>query len=122
MRPKPCVSVVSPLKSDKVVTFNVRLNLNNPRHREAWELLQHNSNSRVSVIVDAIIAAKDSQGQSDLLMQMESTMRRVLGEMIQAAPVTLQAVATVEAEHAGIGEISDADFDIADSFMSSLGM
>ena len=114
--------MVSPLKSDKVITFNVRLNLNNPRHREAWELLQHNSNSRVSVIVDAIIAAKDNQEQSDLLTQMESTMRRVLGEMIQAAPVTLQAVATVEADQTGIGEISDEDFDIADSFMSSLRM
>ena len=122
MRPKPCVSVVSPLKSDKVITFNVRLNLNNPRHREAWELLQNSGSSRVSMIVDAIIAAKDNQGQSDLLTQMESTMRRVLGEMIQATPVPLQAVATVEAEQAGIGEISDEDFDIADSFMSSLGM
>lgn len=114
--------MVSPLKSDKVITFNVRLNLNNPRHREAWELLQNSGRSRVSMIVDAIIASKDNQGQSDLLMQMESTMRRVLGEMIQTAPVTLQTVATVEEEQAGIGEISDEDFDIADSFMSSLGM
>ena len=60
--------------------------------------------------------------QSGLLQQMESTFRRVLDEKLQAVSVVSGAVEMAETAPQSMGEISDEDFDIADSFMSSLGM
>ena len=122
MQPKPCVSVVSPLKSDHLINFCVRLNLNNPRHRVAWELLKSSGASYATTIVDALVAVQEGKVQSDLLQQMERTFRCVLDEKLQAVSVVPGAVEMAEAAPQAMGEISDEDFDIADSFMSSLGM
>ena len=112
--------MVSPLKNDKRISFSVRLNLNNPRHQEAWELLQSSPSSYAATIVDALVAFRENKAHTDLLCQIETTVRRVLGEMIQAAPVSAIAAVPANVKQEDNGEISDEDFDIADSFMSGL--
>jgi len=96
--------------------------MNNPRHRSAWELLKSSNASYVATIVDALIATQEGKTQSNLLQQMESTFRRVLDEKLRAVPVMPCTTETEKSEPQAMGEISDEDFDIADSFMSSLGM
>ena len=112
--------MVSPLKNDKRISFSVRLNLNNPRHQEAWELLQSSPSSYAATIVDALVAFRETKAHTDLLCQIETTVRRVMGEVIRNVPVKVTASATKDALSEDNGEISDEDFDIADSFMSSL--
>ena len=112
--------MVSPLKNDKRISFSVRLNLNNPRHQEAWELLQSSPSSYAATIVDALVAFRENKAHTDLLCQIETTVRRVMGEVIRNVPVTVTASATKDALSEDNGEISDEDFDIADSFMSGL--
>ena len=88
----------------------------------AWELLKSSGASYATTIVDALVAVKEGTVQSDLLQQMESTFRRVLDEKLQAVSFVSGAVEMAETAPQAMGEISDEDFDIADSFMSSLGM
>ena len=56
------------------------------------------------------------------MLTLPEKIRRVLDEKLQAISVVSGAVEMAETAPQAMGEISDEDFDIADSFMSSLGM
>ena len=106
------------LRNENHVSFTVRLNLNKPRHREAWERLHRGSGSYTAVIVDALTSPLGnpvSLPDADLL---KTIVRQAVVEALSALPV--QPVSP-SMESGGKDEISDEDFDIADDFMSGLG-
>ena len=106
------------LKSENRVSFTVRLNLNNPRHREAWNRLRSGSCSYSASIVDALTKEADPTVVFPDADALKAIVRQAVSEALCGLP--FQPV-SVSAENIGKEEISDEDFDIADDFMSGLG-
>lgn len=108
------------LKNEHQFNFTVRLNLNNPRHRLAWEKLRTGSGSYTATIVDALTKeAAPGSGHLDA-DTLKAIMRQAFLEAMKELPTSMQPIIASD-ESSRQGEISDEDFDIADDFMSSLG-
>lgn len=109
-----------PLKSENRVSFTVRLNLNNPRHRLAWEKLRSGPGSYTASIVDALTKeAAPSLGFPDA-DGLKALVRQAVSEAMRKLPLSVQPSSASE-EAGGNEEMADEDFDIADGFMSALG-
>ncbi len=106
------------MKNESRVSFTVRLNLNKPRHREAWERLRCGSGSYTAAIVDALTIHPNSSAVYPDADELKAIVRQAVTEALHELP--MQPV-SISAESSGKGEISDEDFDIADDFMSGLG-
>ena len=106
------------LKNDNRVSFTVRLNLNNPRHREAYERLRSASGSHTATIVDTLIREERCTTTLSDADALKTIVRQAVAEALSA--LSMQSVHT-SAESSGKREITDEDFDIADDFMNSLG-
>lgn len=109
-----------PLKNENRVSFTVRLNLNNARHRLAWEHLKNSSNSYTATIVEAltkeaapVLGLPDADG-------LKALVRQAVSEAMHDLPLAVQLGSASE-ETGGKVEIDDEDYDIADGFMSALG-
>ena len=108
------------MKNENRVSFTVRLNLNNPRHRLAWEKLRSASGSYTASIVDALTKeAAPVLGLPDA-EELKVLVRQAVSEAMQDLPLAVQLSSASE-ETGGKVEIDDEDYDIADSFMSALG-
>ena len=108
------------MRNENRVSFTVRLNLNNPRHRAAWDRLRNGTGSYTASIVDALTkeAAPDlGFPNADAL---KAIMRQAVSEAMQELPLAVQLGSASE-ETGGKVEIDDEDYDIADGFMSALG-
>ena len=103
------------LKSENRVSFTVRLNLNNPRHREIWNRLRSGSGSYTASIVDALTREADPSFVFPDADALKAIVRQAVTEALHEQPVSATA------ESSGKDEISDEDFDVADVFMSALG-
>ena len=108
------------MKSENRVSFTVRLNLNNARHRLAWEKLRSGSGSYTATIVDALtkeaapcLNLPDSDG-------LKALVRQAVSEAMHDLPLVAHLCSASE-ETGGKVEIDDEDYDIADGFMSALG-
>ena len=108
------------MKNENRVSFTVRLNLNNARHRLAWEKLRSGSGSYTSSIVDALtkeaspgLGLPDAEG-------LKTIVRQAVSEAMSQLPLAVQLSSASE-ETGGKVEIDDEDYDIADGFMSALG-
>ena len=108
------------MKNENRVSFTVRLNLNNARHRLAWEKLRSGSGSYTSSIVDALtkeaapdLGLPDAEGLKVLV-------RQAVSEAMRELPLSVQPGSASE-ENGGNGEMADEDYDIADGFLSALG-
>ena len=106
------------MKSENRVSFTVRLNLNNPRHREAWDHLRSSSVSYTATIVNALNAQSRSSSPFSDAEALKAIVRQAVAEELSKLP--MQPVST-SSESSGKDEISDEDFDIADDLMSVLG-
>ena len=106
------------LKNENRVSFTVRLNLNNPRHREAWSRLRSGSCSYSVSIVDALTKEADPTVVFPDADELKAIVRQAVSEAL--CGLSIQPV-SVSAENIGKEEISDEDFDIADGFLSGLG-
>ena len=106
------------MKSENRVSFTVRLNLNNPLHREAWDHLRSSSVSYTATIVNALIAQSGSSSPFSDAEALKAIVRQAVAEELSKLP--MQSVST-SSESSGKDEISDEDFDVADDFMSALG-
>ena len=106
------------LKNNNRVSFTVRLNLNNPRHRETYERLRSGSASYTAAIVDALTAPPVDPAPIPDADVLKVIVRQAVTEAMRELP--MQPV-SASAEISGQGEISDEDFDVADDFMSALG-
>ena len=106
------------MKSENRVSFTVRLNLNNPRHREAWDHLRSSSVSYTATIVNALNAQSGSSSPFSDAEALKAIVRQAVAEELSKLP--MQPVST-SSESSGKDEISDEDFDVADDFMSALG-
>ena len=115
-----------PLRNDdsQHVNFTVRLNLDNPRHREAWERLQHSPFSRTVTIVNALTTQQEQQPWFAAADKVKGIFREVVTEVLADMPVMqlpmTSAAPTMEPAPESSGEISDEDFDIFENFMSGL--
>ncbi len=108
------------LKSENRVSFTVRLNLNNPRHRLALEKLRSSAGSYTASVVEARTKEADFSVSFPDADTLKAIMREAVSEAIRDLPGTMQRIG-VSDESNGKGEISDDDFDIADDFMRGLG-
>ncbi len=106
------------LKNEHQFNFTVRLNLNNPRHRLALEKLRSRSGSYTASVVEALIKDASLSAVYPDVDELKGIVRQAVAEALHELPVQPVSVST---ESSGKGEISDADFDIADDFMSGLG-
>ena len=106
------------MKSENRVSFTVRLNLNNPLHREAWDHLRSSSVSYTATIVNALNAQSGSSSPFSDAEALKAIVRQAVAEELSKLP--MQPVST-SSESSGKDEISDEDFDVADDFMSALG-
>ena len=108
------------MKSENRVSFTVRLNLNNSRHRLAWEKLRSGSGSYTATIVDALTKeAAPVLGFPDAA-ELKAIVRQAVSEAMHDLPLVMQLGSASE-ETGGKVEIDDEDYDIADGFMSALG-
>ena len=108
------------MKNENRVSFTVRLNLNNARHRLAWEKLRSGPGSYTASIVDALTKeAAPSLGFPDA-DGLKAIMRQAVSEAMSQMPFLVQMGSASE-ETGGKVEIEDEDYDIADGFMSALG-
>ena len=108
------------MKNENRVSFTVRLNLNNARHRLAWEKLQSGPGSYTASIVDAL--TKEAAPDLGFLDadELKAIMRQAVSEAMRELPLAVQPGSASE-ETGGKVEIDDEDYDIADGFMSALG-
>ena len=108
------------MKSENRVSFTVRLNLNNARHRLAWEKLRSGPGSYTASIVDAL--TKEAPHCLDLPAAdaLKDIVRQAVSEAVQELPLAVQLSSASE-ETGGKVEIDDEDYDIANGFMSALG-
>ncbi len=108
------------LKSENRVSFTVRLNLNNSRHRLALEQLRNSPGSYTATIVDALTKeAAPVLGLPDA-EELKVLVRQAVSEAMRKLPLSVQPSSASE-EAGGNEEMADEDFDIADGFMSALG-
>ena len=108
------------MKNENRVSFTVRLNLNNARHRLAWERLRNGSVSYTATIVDALTKeAAPALGFPDA-DALRAIIRQAVSEAVRDLPLIVQLGSASE-ETGGKVEIDDEDYDIADGFMSALG-
>ena len=108
------------MKNENRVSFTVRLNLNNARHRLAWEKLRSDPGSYTASIVDALTKeAAPAPGFPDA-DALKAIMRQAVSEAMSQLPLAVQLSSASE-ETGGKVEIDDEDYDIADGFMSALG-
>ena len=108
------------MKNENRVSFTVRLNLNNARHRLAWEKLRSGPGSYTASIVDALTKeANPSIGFPDA-DELKAIMRQAISEAMRELPLAVQPGSASD-ETGGNGEMADEDYDIADGFMSALG-
>ena len=105
------------MKNENRVSFTVRLNLNNPRHREAYERLRSGSASYTAAIVDALTVPPGNPVPIPDADALKAIVRQAVAEALRELP--MQPV-SASVEISGQGEISDEDFDVADDFMSTL--
>ena len=108
------------LKNENRVSFTVRLNLNNDRHRLAWERLRNSSSSYTASIVDALTKEANPSAVFPDADALKAILRQAFLEALRALPITMQPFSASE-EIGGKVEINDSDFEIADDFMSALG-
>ena len=106
------------MKNENRVSFTVRLNLNNPRHRKAWDRLRSGSGSYSVCIVDALTKEATPAVVFPDAEALKAIVRQAVSEAL--CGLANQPVSALE-ESSGKGEISDEDFDIADGFLSGLG-
>ena len=108
------------MKNENHISFTVRLNLNNTRHRLALEKLRSSPGSYTATIVDAL--TKDATPDLGLpdADGLKAILRQAFLEAMRELPVTMQPIIASE-EIDGHGEIDDSDFEIADDFISALG-
>ena len=108
------------MKNENRVSFTVRLNLNNARHRLAWERLRNGSVSYTATIVDAL--TKETVPDLGFLDadELKAIMRQAVSEAMRELPLAVQPGSASE-ETGGKVEIDDEDYDIANGFMSALG-
>ena len=108
------------MKNENRVSFTVRLNLNNARHRLAWEKLRSDPGSYTASIVDALTKeAAPAPGFPDA-DALKAIMRQAVSEAMSQLPIAVQMSSASE-ETGGKVEIDDEDYDIANGFMSALG-
>ena len=110
------------MKNDNHRSFTVRLNLNKPRHRLAWEKLNNSDGSLSATIVRAITPEMEPSPRSPCSIDAEmlkGILRQVIAETLTTLPVSVQPVSVSE-ESDGREEISDDDFDAAIDFMGKL--
>ena len=105
------------LKNENRVSFTVRLNLNNPRHREAWEWLRSGTGSYTAIIVEALIKEADHTAAFPDADGLKTIVRQAVAEALRELPMH---PTIASAEISWNGEISDQDFTVADDFMSAL--
>lgn len=97
--------------------FIVRLNLNNERHREAWERLrQRGGISYTEAVVGALCRQTEREGMEMLRDELTHTVRSAV---MEAAVQYRPALAT--APPASEQSMTDADYDAAMDFMDNLG-
>ena len=108
------------MKNENRVNFTVRLNLNNDRHRLAWERLRSSPGSYTASIVDALTKEANPSSVFPDADGLRTILRQAFLEAMRELPITMQPIIASE-EIGGNGEMSDEDFDIADGFMSDLG-
>ena len=108
------------LKNEHQFNFTVRLNLNNPRHRLALDKLRSSAGSYTVSVVEALTKEADCSASFPDADKLKAIMREAVSEAIRDLPGTMQRISASD-ESSGKGEISDEDFDTADTFMSSLG-
>ena len=108
------------MKNENRVSFTVRLNLNNPRHRLAWEKLRSGPGSYTASIVDALTREANPSVVSPDADALKTILRQAFLEAMRELPITMQPIIASE-EIGGNREIDDSDFEIADDFMSALG-
>ena len=108
------------MKNENRVSFTVRLNLNNDRHRLAWEKLRSSPGSYTASIVDALTKEANSSAVFPDAEELKAILRHAFLEAMRELPITMQPISASK-EIGGHGEIDDSDFEIADDFMSALG-
>ena len=106
------------MKNESRVAFNVRLNLNKPAHRQAWECLQSQRTSYSETCVAAINAMANHEALVEARRAIGGIVRDVVADALRQMPMTMMPAATDNPN--GGGSRSDEDFDIADEFMNSL--
>ena len=108
------------LKNENKVSFTVRLNLNNPCHRLAWEKLRSSPGSYTASVVEALTREANHSAVYSDADELKAIMRQAFLEAMRELPITMQPIIALD-ESSGKSGISDEDFDIADDFMSGLG-
>ncbi len=108
------------MKNENKACFTVRLNLNNPRHREAWTRLRSSPGSYTASVVDALTAPPESPAFLPDADALKDIVRQAVSEAMHDLPLAVQLGSASE-ETGGKVEIDDEDYDIADGFMSALG-
>ena len=106
------------MKNDNHVSFTVRLNLNNLRHREAWTRLRSSPGSYTVSVVDALTTSPENPASLPDADALKAIVRQAVAEALRELP--MQPV-SASAESSGKDEITDEDFGVADDFMSALG-
>lgn len=106
------------MKNDHRVAFNVRLNLNKPAHRLAWEFLQSRRTSYSETCVAAINAMAESEALVEVKRAIGGIVREAVADALRQMFMTMMPAVTDSQTDSGV--LSDDDFDIADEFMNSL--
>ena len=106
------------MQNEHRAAFNVRLNLNKPAHRRAWECLQTRDTSYSETCVAAINAMAYGEVVAKVKSALGGIIRDAVTEALRQMPMTMMPAETDTSTNDGI--LSDDDFDIADEFMNSL--
>ena len=106
------------MKNESRIAFNVRLNLNKPVHRQAWEYLQSRRTSYSETCVAAINAMADNEALAEVKRVIDGIVRDAVADVFRQIPMTALPAAIDNPNGGSI--LSDDDFDIADEFMNSL--
>ena len=108
------------MKNENRVSFTVRLNLNNARHRLAWEKLRSGPGSYTASIVDALTKETNPSSGFPDADGLKVLVRQAVSEAMRELPLAVQPGSASD-ETGGKVEMADEDYDIADGFMSALG-
>lgn len=96
----------------------VRLNLNKPRHQQAWEYLQSRKDqSHTEIIVDALIHMADREFPTETLNAICKAVKNTIREALQAG-ANMPVTTPPESEEPA--PMTKEDFDAVMDFMDGL--
>ena len=101
-----------------VKTTNLRLNLDKPNHRKAYEILQNSEMSHTKTIVAALLSfSENEENRKHLFDGIREIVREEISAVFEKSVISAKALESEKSKNDNSENISDNDYDENEDFV-----